>query len=324
VRSDAVLLGGTALLPCDFSQSTEDHAQISWQRKTKGKPLVDNFFVIESATKHNYVNGGDNRFKFIGDFPKRDGTLQLSNVTLMDEGTYTCIFTFFNSGNLRKEVSLTVFVPPSTSLKAEEIFEGDEEVHLASCAARGAKPRALVRWDTTNIQETLRFTNSTTPHENGTVTTVSSLFGIPTQNITARPVRCIVTSEALREELVLPLTLQINFPPLNTLISERSDDFECISEANPSASITWRKHSSPNSLRKELSLSKPVSAEGATLSFLKKKSDLQGLFECEAKNRYGSQTAYLYVHLHSDCWTYGIGRRSHQMKAAHQKTTHSD
>uniref|UniRef100_A0A3Q3FAB2 Ig-like domain-containing protein n=1 Tax=Labrus bergylta TaxID=56723 RepID=A0A3Q3FAB2_9LABR len=83
--------------------------QISWQRLTRGKPRTDNFYTISSHYGPRSVNGRDDRFRFIGSFTDKEGTLQLSNVTLMDEGTYTCVFTLFPSGI--HETAIPLIVP---------------------------------------------------------------------------------------------------------------------------------------------------------------------------------------------------------------------
>uniref|UniRef100_A0A3Q3Q5F5 Ig-like domain-containing protein n=1 Tax=Monopterus albus TaxID=43700 RepID=A0A3Q3Q5F5_MONAL len=101
-----VVQGGTVTLPCKLIDTTEDITQISWQRKTRGKPQNDNFFTILPKNGPQFVNGKDDRFKFIGSIKDNNGTLQISDVTLLDEGVYTCIFTLFPSGNHKREILL--------------------------------------------------------------------------------------------------------------------------------------------------------------------------------------------------------------------------
>uniref|UniRef100_A0A3Q3GNX6 Ig-like domain-containing protein n=1 Tax=Kryptolebias marmoratus TaxID=37003 RepID=A0A3Q3GNX6_KRYMA len=98
--------GASATLPCKLTQSlsSESLEQISWQRKTKGKPQTDNFLIIKPSGVQ-FVNGNDKRFRFIGNF---NGTLQLNDVNLDDEGSYTCIFSLFPSGNFKTEIPLRV------------------------------------------------------------------------------------------------------------------------------------------------------------------------------------------------------------------------
>ncbi|KAM4557918.1 poliovirus receptor homolog isoform 1-T1 [Odontesthes bonariensis] len=292
------VFGESAILSCKLGDTTETLTQISWQRRTKEKPVNDNFYIIESTNKALFVNGGDDRFQFLGNFGAKDGTIQLSNITLKDEGSYTCIFTLFPSGNHRTEIPLAVLVPPATSLKDEVLVLGDEEAPIASCMAEGSKPPAVVRWITTNLGEEVRNTTNTTQHENGTTTVVSSLFGKPTMEINGGSVLCVVTSEAQREEKILNLTIQLNFSPSEVHISEEStDSFRCISKAYPVAKVTWS--------RPGQSLPQSVRVEGERLHLSSKTSDLTGLYQCEAENPYGRTITYLHMHISSGGSTAG-------------------
>uniref|UniRef100_A0A3Q0RBE6 Ig-like domain-containing protein n=1 Tax=Amphilophus citrinellus TaxID=61819 RepID=A0A3Q0RBE6_AMPCI len=104
-----VVHGATAILPCHIIDTNDDLTQITWQRRTRGKPYNDNFYTIVPKDGPLFVNGPDYRFKYIGNFNDKNATLQLSNVTLKDEGIYTCIFTLFPSGNQKTEIPLKVF-----------------------------------------------------------------------------------------------------------------------------------------------------------------------------------------------------------------------
>ena len=104
-----VAQGGTVVLPCKLIDTTETLRQISWQRTTRGKPRNENFFTILPKDGPKFVDGYDERFRYIGIFDDNNGSLQLSDVTLMDEGIYTCIFTLFPSGNHKTEIPLNLF-----------------------------------------------------------------------------------------------------------------------------------------------------------------------------------------------------------------------
>ncbi|GLD67585.1 nectin-1-like isoform X2, partial [Lates japonicus] len=219
---------------------------------------------------------------------------ELSNVTLLDEGVYTCIFTLFPSGNHETKIPLNLLVPPVTSISHNHpVMLGNEEVSLATCTAAGSRPPAEVRWLTGTLAEKVRATDSSTHHTNGTTTTVSSLFGVPTKEINQHAVQCVVTNPALSKEETMSFTIQVYFSPTGVNIGEKSkDSFQCVTEANPSANFTWRRpsHSFPQP---------GVRVEGATLQFLSMSSDLNGLYQCEASNLYGKDSGYLYVHVTS-------------------------
>ncbi|XP_070694578.1 nectin-4 [Pempheris klunzingeri] len=295
-----VLQGGTVTMSCKLSDTQESLTQISWQRQTRRYPQNDNFFTILPTNGPLFVNGEDSRFKFVGSLDDSIGNLQLANVTLMDEGIYMCIFTLFPSGNHKTAISLQLLVPPVTSLEDNHLILGEKEVSLVTCTAAGSRPPAEVRWLTGTLSN-VRATNTSTPHANGTTTTVSSLFGVPTKEINHHLVQCVITSVALPKEETLSTTIQVNFAPIEVNIRERSKNtFECVAESNPPANFTWTRSN----------LSWPqhaVRVAGATLNFPSMTSDLNGVYRCEASNPYGKKYDKLYVHTTEGactaCWT---------------------
>lgn len=138
-----VVQGETTTLPCKLIDTTELLSQISWQKITRGKPVNVNFFTVLEVDGPQFVNGRDDRFTFIGSFKDNIASLQLSNVTLMDEGTYMCIFTLFPSGNHKTDIPLNLlgimfiylkklFLPPCLHV--------DFYMYCNSPSASGLKP----------------------------------------------------------------------------------------------------------------------------------------------------------------------------------------
>uniref|UniRef100_A0A672H326 Ig-like domain-containing protein n=1 Tax=Salarias fasciatus TaxID=181472 RepID=A0A672H326_SALFA len=191
-----VVEGHDVTLPCKMTQEKR-LTQISWKRKTRGMPGNPFFFTISEGNGQSFVDGPDPRISFIGHFAERNGTLQISNVSLNDEGSYTCIFSLFPSGIYSTEIPLGV---EATSLNSTLLVLGNEEVLLATCTAAASRPAAQLRWITGALEKNLRETTSVTEHGNGTTTTVSSLFGVPRREISGHEVQCVVNSSALAEE----------------------------------------------------------------------------------------------------------------------------
>ncbi|XP_025759781.1 nectin-4 isoform X2 [Oreochromis niloticus] len=291
--SVTAIQGGTAILPCHVTDISDDLTQITWQRKTRQNPHKNNFITIQPRNGPQFVNGHDDRFKYIGNFNSKNGTLQLSNVTLKDEGSYTCIFTLFPSGNQKIEIPLNLLVPPFTSVMDNLPTLGTEEVLFATCTAAGSKPPAEVRWLTGALGDKVRTTTNSTQYDNGTTTTVSSLFGVPTRKINGHQVQCVISGDSLSTEETLAFTIQVYFSPIEVKISAISEDsFECVTEANPNAKFTWIRSG-------QYLLESAVKVEGANLQLLSLTSDLNGLYQCEASNAYGSKHGQLYMHVTS-------------------------
>uniref|UniRef100_A0A672GRX9 Ig-like domain-containing protein n=1 Tax=Salarias fasciatus TaxID=181472 RepID=A0A672GRX9_SALFA len=115
-----VVEGHDVTLPCKMTEQEKTLTQISWRRKTRGMPGNPFFFTIAEENSPSFVDDPDPRISFIGKFAERDGTLQISKVSLNDEGSYTCIFSLFPSGIYSTEIPLRV-EDMTASLKIKKI-----------------------------------------------------------------------------------------------------------------------------------------------------------------------------------------------------------
>ncbi|XP_060943981.1 nectin-4-like [Limanda limanda] len=295
-----VVQGQTVTFNCKLVDTTETLTQISWQRTTRVKKNND-FLTVLETNGPVYVNGRDDRIKFNGSFNELNGSIQISNVSLLDEGIYTCILTLLLSRSHNTHVHLDVLVPPVIRVKDNLPTLADKEVCIATCTAADSKPPANVSWLTGSLADNLRATANSTPQDHGKTTTVSYLFGVPTMGINQQVVHCVVTSPALSKEAKIPFTIQVYFAPMEVKIVEnpKEDSFQCETDSNPNLEFNWTRvdQAWPQS---------GVRIEGGTLQFLTRSSDLNGLYQCTAFNQYGISSVYIFRSVISEpnpvCW----------------------
>ncbi|XP_056905889.1 nectin-1-like isoform X3 [Takifugu flavidus] len=288
-RDVSVIQGETGVLLCSVIDTNYNVSQISWEKRTRGHPQDSEFVTITPGSGLKVINGGGDRVKFIGNIDDKNGSLELSGITLMDEGIYTCAFTLYPSGTQQKMISLNVVVPPVSSLVDNHPVLGDKEVSLATCTAAGSKPPATVSWLFGDLPGDLTTISNAIEHHNGTETTFGSLVGVPSRELDQQLVQCVVTSKATKDQ-TLPFTIQIYFPPSEVNINEQPDgSFSCDTAAKPKPEIVWTRidGSWPES---------SVTVKDGRLKFLTMDASLNGLYQCEASNEYGSKYGRLYVH----------------------------
>lgn len=97
-------------LSCRLIETTEDLEQITWQKSTWEETQNHNFMLIDpnGVTKFISQNGLTGRVQFIGNPSENLGSIRITAVRLLDEGTFTCIFSVFPSGAYTTEILLTV------------------------------------------------------------------------------------------------------------------------------------------------------------------------------------------------------------------------
>ncbi|XP_038863037.1 nectin-4-like [Salvelinus namaycush] len=301
-----VVQGEDVDLSCRLIETTEDLEQITWQKSTAEETQNHNFMLIypNGVTKFIAPNGLADRVQFIGNPSENLGSIRITAVRLLDEGTFTCIFSVFPSGAYNTEILLTVLVPPVVSVTVDvPPVIGENEVILAICVAAGAKPQADVKWKTGTFGSLLKTVTNSTQHANGTTTVLSHLLGVPTRAANQQQVQCVVNQSALATERSYNYNLDIHYPSqtVNVTLSETSKAtvLLCVADGNPQPNYTWSRVAQPWP-------GSSVRAEGDTLHLLSLSSELNGLYVCEASNPYGRATGSLYVHTSSEtsavCW----------------------
>ncbi|XP_052004735.1 poliovirus receptor homolog isoform X2 [Xyrauchen texanus] len=290
----AVLNGQNATLFSELTETKDAITRIVWQKKTRENPEETTFFIIRQDGKTEHRNGLGDRVKFIGNIAEKKGTIQLVEMRILDEGIYTCIFNLFPSGPFETNINVTVLVPPVVILTEKAPVAGNLEVTLASCFAYNARPAAEVFWRLGALNNSLRTETSHTVHPNGTVTVVSILLGVPDKYLNQRKVQCVAKHSTLTKEL--DYTISIHYPPEPVMIvADSPTEFHCKVDGNPILTYTWSRDNKITPYY-----------EGSKLLIPKQSSDFNGLYICNASNKYGSSSGSLYLHVHTEssiiCW----------------------
>ncbi|KAM6115528.1 cytotoxic and regulatory T-cell molecule [Phoenicopterus ruber ruber] len=152
----------------------------------------------------------DQRYKLIH-YSKDELSIQLSNVTVHDEGVYKC----FYYGTPFKSKNKTVVVLAAPSEPVLEVSRGTERSITLSCYTQGCKPQPQITWLLDNGIEL----PGDTKHELGadgkkwtTTSTLTVLAYGPNSTAT-----CIVRHQALREE---KLTASFRFEDLPRTVTK--------------------------------------------------------------------------------------------------------
>ncbi|XP_051761678.1 nectin-1 isoform X2 [Ctenopharyngodon idella] len=287
------IYGENATLLCQLTETDDSVTRIIWKKKTQENPVEKNFFAIlpDGTTQHQ--NGLRDRVQFIGNFAKKNGSIQLLRMRLLDDGIYTCVFNLFPSGTYETDINATVFVRPVVNVKGEAPVAGYLKATLASCFASNGWPAAAVTWRLGDLENSLRTETNHTVHPNGTITLVSYLFGVPVKHLNKKNVQCVVKHNTLRQDLVLNYTINIHYPPGSVVIIPDSPtnakEFNCKVDSNPEpTNYTWTR----------VNKSVPY-YEGNKLPVPKQFIDFNGLYICQASNQHGSSSGSLYVNVHT-------------------------
>ncbi|XP_069034943.1 nectin-1-like isoform X2 [Lepisosteus oculatus] len=278
--------GEDAYLGCVVEDPLEDLSQISWQRSADL-----NFVVYRPDRGPIPVNelGKRVRFERKGQW---DGSIILQNVSPSDEGTYICIFTIFPSGPFHRLVRLMVNVKPEITVFTEDpIEEGETESRIATCRAENGKPAAKISWRTPF--PTLGSMESSSMHEDLTITIESQLRAIPARSMHRQEVQCVVEHLSLPQPEVVSSKLTVQYPPSVVVIKIDTPTklaFQCEADAYPPVDrYDWKRENEV--------LPDGAAVTEAQLEFSVITPDLSGLYYCRASTPNATATGVLYLQI---------------------------
>ncbi|CAM5171801.1 unnamed protein product [Eretmochelys imbricata] len=171
-------------LQCDF---TGDHESVFTWSDPRGFLI---FLKSDRGLK-------DQRYKLIH-YSKYKLSISLSNVTVQDEGTYTCFY--YDVPVKTKKVNVTVLAAPSKPLlEVSDIrTNGKEEKIVLSCLTQGSKPPPQITWLLNNGLEVYGDIKHKFEHDGKKCNTISTLIvHAYNRNSTAS---CVIRHETLRGE----------------------------------------------------------------------------------------------------------------------------
>eukprot|EP00064_Thunnus_orientalis_P002445 superscaffoldBa00000178_g2452 len=274
------------ILPCLYHLDKDNvMVQVTWY-KEKPDDTKEQIITAHRTNGQTAFGTWSRRVRFKSSDPTVDSSLVIMNTEVSDEGKYICRISTFPSGNFDREMSLTVWTSPISSLDPVILIEGQSYRLAASCRSV-ARPPPRLSWDTElNGQSTNRSS------DNGAVSTHFSLH--PLRSMNGKKLDCLVWHPTLSGPRRLSNKLVVHFPP-HAEVSGYSGDWHmglenaalrCMSGGNPKPqSFTWTRVGGklpegviphPNGT---LVFGRPLSLSDA------------GTYQCVAKNEVGAGTA---------------------------------
>ncbi|KAI5609585.1 nectin-4 isoform X2 [Silurus asotus] len=229
------------------------------------------------------------RVRFESSTPMIDSALRILNTGLSDEGNYVCTIVTFPSGSVKKQLSLTVWTKPISTLDPFVLVEGESFRVAATCRAM-AKPQAGLSWDTD-----LPGQSQNRSLENGVTSIQYSLH--PLRSMNGRRLDCLVWHPSLQSPLRIENKLEVQYPPDATIsgydenwyVGLEGAQLQCEAGGKPKPhNFTWT--------RKDGSLPDGVTVENEIMRFDRplRLTD-NGTYECVATNTVGSEKVHLKI-----------------------------
>ncbi|XP_039728754.1 V-set and immunoglobulin domain-containing protein 2 isoform X3 [Pteropus medius] len=143
-------VGKTAELTCSYSTSVTDNFALEWSFVQPGEPISAAHPILYFTNGHLYPTGSKAKRASLLQNPPTGGvaTLKLSNVHLLDTGTYLCHVNnppdFYTNG--LGLINLTVLVPPSSPLCSQSGRISVGGSAALRCSSSEGAPKPVYNW----------------------------------------------------------------------------------------------------------------------------------------------------------------------------------
>ncbi|CAJ1072862.1 nectin-4 isoform X3 [Xyrichtys novacula] len=268
-------------LPCRYQvQVGEKVVQVTWYKELPGgsKEQIITAHFTDGHTEFGRYSG---RVRFEGGRPTENSALLIPSTEQSDEGSYTCHISTFPNGNFERQITLTVWILPISSLEPVILVEGQSFRLAASCRAVG-RPSPRLAWDTDLPGQSTNRSNV-----GGSVSSYYSLH--PLRSMNGKKLDCLVWHPGLDQPRRISNWLVVHYPPDATITSGTDDWFAglekaelvCRTGGNPkpdNITWTWRGGALPDG----------AYASGERLVFGRAlRMNDSGVYECVVRNDVG-------------------------------------
>ncbi|CAL1590516.1 unnamed protein product [Knipowitschia caucasica] len=226
------------VLPCVYNPTKEQTiVQVTWS-KEQDDGTKQQIIMVHHLDGQTASGEWSRRVRFKNSDPTKDSSLVITSTELRDSGHYSCQVSTFPQGNFEKEMDLTVWTDPISSLEPVVLVEGKYGV-AATCRST-ALPTPQLSWDT---ELSGLSTNRTS--DNGVVTSQFSLY--PLRSMNHKRLDCLVWHSSYKGPKRLSNRLLVHYPPHAEITGFKQDWFlglekaqlKCVSGGNPPPRYTW-------------------------------------------------------------------------------------
>ncbi|XP_077313508.1 nectin-1 isoform X2 [Lithobates pipiens] len=291
-------VGTNVILHCSFVNPMPNVkiTQVTWQKSTNGSK--QNVAIFNPSMGVSILPPYKERVVFQS--PSiRDGTIQMNQLQLGDEGPYICEFATFPTGNRESQLNLTVLARPvnqmdmaSKTLVANPL--SNSKIVVATCMSANGKPPSTITWET-KLKGEAEYQEI--KNDNGTVTVISRFKLVPTREAHKQPLTCVINYQTERD--TKNTTISVQYAPQvsiegfdgNWYVKRADVKLMCKADSNPPpSSYRWKMANG--------SLPDSAEVDNNTLFFRGPVTySFSGTYICEARNAIGSQTGQVDVNV---------------------------